>query len=267
MIPAGGRERAIAWRHAKQAEICDRTTPWAHGTVVLATDIPSFYDYNDVRLEGPDPGVTVAGLAAAVDELLGAAGLTHRQVEVEDEAAGVRLRRGFEALGWNAERLVWMELTGASHGATHAVAAAAAAVEITELRFERTRPLRESWLLTSGWMPTREAVRRFMELEERVATRAGARCLAAWDAAGALIGYVSFHAARGAAEIEQAYVDPGHRGVGIGGALIAAAVDAAGAPSTFIVADDEEDAKRLYARLGFEPVWIQHQFTRRGPGE
>jgi hypothetical protein len=32
------------------------------------------------------------------------------------------------------------------------------------------------------------------------------------------------------------------------------------------VADDEEDAKRLYERLGFAPVWIQHHFTLRPPG-
>ena len=44
---------------------------------------------------------------------------------------------------------------------------------------------------------------------------------------------------------------------------MSAAVAAAGVPATFIVADDEGDPKRLYRRLGFEPVWIQHQFTRR----
>ena len=36
-----------------------------------------------------------------------------------------------------------------------------------------------------------------------------------------------------------------------------------GASETFIVADDEGDPKRLYQRLGFRPVWIQHEFTRR----
>ena len=65
------------------------------------------------------------------------------------------------------------------------------------------------------------------------------------------------------AEVEQAYVKPAQRGRGTGGALVAAAARAAGATETFIVADDEGDSKRLYERLGFRPVWIQHVFTRR----
>jgi ribosomal protein S18 acetylase RimI-like enzyme len=177
---------------------------------------------------------------------------------VEDAAAGERLRPGFEALGWDAERLVWMELTGPAHGTQ-------APAEIAEVPFERTRPLREAWFLGSGWMPTAEAARHFMDLEERVAARAGARALIAWGAAGEPVGYVTFSATRDGAEIQQAYVEPPRRGNGVGGALIDAAVAAAGAPTTLIVADDAEDAKRLYARLGFEPVWIQHQFTRPGP--
>jgi hypothetical protein len=43
---------------------------------------------------------------------------------------------------------------------------------------------------------------------------------------------------------------------------VAAARTAAGT-ATFIIADDEGDSKRLYARLGFATVWLQHVFTRR----
>jgi ribosomal protein S18 acetylase RimI-like enzyme len=252
----GGRERAIAFRHAQQAAVCDRAVPWRHGTAVYASDVPGFYAYNDVRLEGPDPGLSAEALADVVDDLM--AGLAHRQVEVEDEAAGVRLRPGFEALGWDTERLAWMELTGPVRGA-----AAAPTVEIDEVPFPRTRSLREAWFLASGWMTSTDAVRRFIRLEERVGARIGLRALVAWGPAGEPVGYVAFSARGAGADIDQAYVDPDRRGTGIGGALVSAAVEAAGADSTFIVADDEEQAKHLYARLGFEPVWILHQFTRR----
>jgi ribosomal protein S18 acetylase RimI-like enzyme len=255
-VTSGGRERAIAWRHAQQAAVCDRAVRWAHGTAVYASDVPGFYAYNDVRLEGPDPGLSADALAGVADALL--ADLAHRQLEIEDEAAGERLRPRFETLGWDTERLVWMELTGPLRGAP-----AADAVEIGEVHFSRTRPLREAWFLASGWMHSPDAVRRFMKLEERVGARTGMRALVAWGPAGEPVGYVAFTSRGDGADIDQAYVDPERRGGGIGAALIAAAVEAAGAASTFIVADDEEDAKRLYARLGFEPVWIQHQFTRR----
>jgi hypothetical protein len=54
---SGAREHAIAWRRGYQARVCDRLEPWAHGTVVRITELPSFYDYNLARVDGPDPGV------------------------------------------------------------------------------------------------------------------------------------------------------------------------------------------------------------------
>jgi ribosomal protein S18 acetylase RimI-like enzyme len=252
-----GRERAIAFRHARHAALCDRLVRWEHGTVALATAFPRMYTLNSVRLEGPDPGIAPGELVAAADRLL--AGLDHRHVEVEDEAAGRRLRPRFAALGWDTERLVWMELAGPARAAPHAV-------EIEEVPLARTRPLREAWFLSSGWMPTPETARAFMDVEEEIAARVGSRALAAWGAEGEPVGFATFSAAGGAGEVEQAYVHPPRRGAGIGGALVAAAVAAAGGATTFIVADDEQDAKRLYERLGFGPVWLQHQFTRRPPG-
>jgi GNAT superfamily N-acetyltransferase len=253
---AAARERAIAYRRAHHAAVCNRSATWEHGVATYADDFRLSYNFNEVRLEGPDPGISLEALAAVADELL--AGFDHREVTVEDEAAGRRLRPGFEALGWEAERLVWMELAGPAHGTPPPV-------EISEVPLDRTRPLREAWFLTSGWMPGPAATREFMELEERMAALTGTRALMAWGAGGEPLGYATFSTAHAGAEVEQAYVDPAHRGQGTGGALVSAAVAAAGAASTYIVADDEEDAKRLYARLGFAPVWLQHQFIRRPP--
>ena len=77
---------------------------------------------------------------------------------------------------------------------------------------------------------------------------------------------MAFSVLRDAAEVEQVYVVPRRRGHGTGAALVRAAVAAAGAPATWIVADDEGDAKRLYERLGFATAWIQHVFTRAPSG-
>jgi ribosomal protein S18 acetylase RimI-like enzyme len=251
-----GREHAIAYRRAHYAQVCNRHVAWAHGVAEFADDFPLSWNLNEVRVEGPDTGLSAQDLAAAADGLQ--AGLAHRQITVEDEEAGRRLRPGFDALGWDTERLVWMELTGPAHGDP-------VPAEITEVPLPRSRPLRESWFRTSAWMPTPEAVREFMDVEERIAALTGSRTLMAWGPGGAPLGYATFVAGAGAAEVEQAYVEPHARGQGIGGALVSAAVAAAGQARTYIVADDEEDAKRLYERLGFVPVWYQHQFIRRPP--
>jgi GNAT superfamily N-acetyltransferase len=234
--------------------VCDESRPWEHGTVISAPSVPGFWTYNSVRAEGRDAGLEVQDLVEAADTFQRT--LRHRHVEVDDEATGARVRPGFERLGWICERHLWMELAGPAHGAQ-------ASVELTEVPFDSTRPLRSAWFSTSPFTSSDEQTRHFMGLEEQVAERRGTRALAAWGAGGEMIGFVAFSATAEAAEVEQVYVDPPRRAGGVGAALVAAAVEVAGARATFIVADDEGDPKRLYARLGFTPVWTQHLFSRR----
>jgi GNAT superfamily N-acetyltransferase len=212
--------------------------------------MPEWWDYNSVRVEGTDPGVDAAELVAKADEWLD--GLAHRQVEVEDQAAGERLRPAFEAIGWSTERLSWLERSGPPP----------AGEDFDEVPFADTRDLRTEWMGSMPWMTDAAAIARFIDHEDAVAELRGTRTLVARDG-GEPIGYVSFVAADGTAEVEQAYVTPGRRDRGLGGGLVNAAIRAAGAADTFIIADDEGDSKRLYERLGFAPVWIQHVFLRR----
>jgi ribosomal protein S18 acetylase RimI-like enzyme len=246
-------DRAIAWRHAEHARVCDVFEPWAHGTSVRCTRLPEFWDYNSLRVEGPAPSVGVDTLVHAADVHQGSLG--HRQIEVEDEHAGRRLRAGFEALGWAGSRLVWMRLAGG----------APPGPDFEQVAFAETRELRLEWNLGTPWTPDEDALVRFARVEEVAAAVHGTRAVLARDGKGAPIGFAAFVAVHGTAEIAQAYVTRAQRGRGLGGALVAAAARAAGAPETLIVADDESEPKRLYERLGFEPVWRQHKFTRR-PG-
>jgi GNAT superfamily N-acetyltransferase len=245
----GARERAIAWRQSEHARICDVVEPHEYGTSVQCTFMPTFWFFNSLRVEGPDTGVSADALVHAADVVQGH--LAHRLVEVDDEAAGARLRPGFETLGWAAEALAWLRLDGQP----------ADAPELHEIRFPETRALRLEWAAASPWGVDMETARRFSEHEDRTAELRGSRALIAPGG----VGFVSFRREGDIAEIEQVYVTESERGRGTGGALVTAAVHAAGAPETYIVADDNCDSKRLYERLGFKHVWLQHVFTRR-PG-
>jgi GNAT superfamily N-acetyltransferase len=203
-------------------------------------------------VEDAAEGLDAAGLIAAADRLQ--AGLSHRAVEVEDAAAGARLRPGFDALGWNTERLVWMRLDGPAQ-------AVAPPVEISEVAFPRTRPLRAAWFGEEPGAPGDGSDAFFDEVDEVAAVR-GTRAMVAWGGAGEPIGFATVTVVGDAAIVDEAWVRPDARGGGIGGALVAAAAAGAGTARTWIVADDEAAAKRLYARLGFRPMWIQHVFTR-----
>jgi GNAT superfamily N-acetyltransferase len=176
----------------------------------------------------------------------------HRRIEVEDEAAGARLRPAFERLGWKTSRLVWLALSEPPAGP-----------DFEEVPFEVTRELRLEWARSEAFEISEREFQRQADAEEDVARRRGLRAMVERAGDGRPVAYVTFYADRETAEVEQAYVEPALRGRGTGGGLVAAAARAGGASETFIVADDEGDPKRLYERLGFRPVWIQHEFTRR----
>jgi ribosomal protein S18 acetylase RimI-like enzyme len=213
--------------------------------------MPEWWDFNSVRVEGPDPGIDAETLIGAADALQD--GFRHRQIEVEDRAAGERLRPAFEERGWSVERLAWLSRRGPAPDAE----------DFDEVPFAGTRDLRVEWMRSLPWMDDEAAIARFITHEDAVADIRGTRTLVARDDSGALAGYVAFAMQYDTAEVEQAFVTPALRGRGLGGALVAAAVRAAGASETFIVADDEGESKRLYERLGFAPVWIEHVFLRR----
>jgi ribosomal protein S18 acetylase RimI-like enzyme len=67
-------------------------------------------------------------------------------------------------------------------------------------------------------------------------------------------------------QVEDVYTAPEHRGRGFARALLTRAVELAQAADpelTFIVADDGDWPKRLYAKIGFVPAGREWLFTRR----
>lgn len=246
-------EQVTAWRRAQRSLICDRVEPWRFGTLYGASEYLTYYDYNALAVDAGDPGVAAAALAAVADELQGA--LAHRRVEVADEDAGRRLRPGFEALGWRADRLAWLR-----RSADLPAVDAPAGTTLRRGSFEDARPLRLAWKSEEPWGDPED----FYVTEEAAAARRGVRAVLA-EAGGALVGFTAFSTAGALGEVELAYCLPEHRGHGIGRALVARAVAeaaAAGATEVLIVADDDGDARRLYERLGFVLVTREHVFTR-----
>jgi ribosomal protein S18 acetylase RimI-like enzyme len=246
--------RAIEWRRALAARVCDDVRAWEHGTVVRASAFPTYYHYNLVRVEGPDPGLEAAALAEVADEEL--AGLEHRRVEIEDLAAGDRVRSGFEAMGWVAERLAFLhrELPAPEREPP-------AGTTLDVAPFEASRPLRLAWRGESLWDDPPD----FVRVEEAAAALVGSRSVVG-SAGGEPAGFSAFAAHGDTMEVELVFCLPERRNRGLGGALVSralAAGAAAGARHALIEADDDGDAKRLYERLGFRTIWVRHSFTRR----
>lgn len=248
--PGEGTARARAWQHAAQAAVCDVIRPWAHGTVVRATLYPGYFDCNVVRVEDDVP-MDFEELASFADEAL--AGLAHRRVDFELPQPAERLRRRFERAGWLTMRLLWMRQEEG------ALAASGQPGDVAEVPYDAVADLRVAWQRED--FPDQDASGHRAEARE-VALRRDARVFAARER-GVPVGFAQLERVGSAAEITQVYMDPDHRGRGLGSAVTAAAIRAAGdAEDLWICADDEGRPKRMYARLGFRPAWRSMQFLR-----
>jgi GNAT superfamily N-acetyltransferase len=240
--------RARAWRDGAHAAVCDVIEPWAHGTVVRATRYPSYFDFNAVRVE-EDPAMDVDALVAFADEAL--AGLEHRRLDFDVVDVAEPLRAGFEARGWKAIRLVWMRHeTPPPPGPD---------IAVQEVPYDAVHELRLAW--HGDESPDQDGSGYIAQARE-VALSREVRVLAVHEA-GVPVAFAQLEQDGAAAEITQVYVDPRHRGGGRGTAMTRAAIAAAGdVRDLWIVADDEDRPKELYARLGFRPAWTTLELTR-----
>jgi GNAT superfamily N-acetyltransferase len=242
--------RARAWHHAQQAVVCDVLERWAHGTIVRATRFPHYFDYNLVRVE-EDPAMSVGELAIVADEAL--AGLAHRRIDFELIDAARTRRAAFEAAGWRAMALSWMRLS-----APPSAVAPAAAPRVEEVPYDSVHELRVAWHEED--LPELDTT--YLAHQREIARLSDVTVMAVIER-GAAVGFAQLLRAGDGAEITQVYVGAEQRGAGRGGALVAAAVRAAGdVRDVWICADDEDRPKRLYARLGFRPAWTSMEFQR-----
>lgn len=241
-------ERARALHHAVQALVCEILEPWEHGTIVRATDFPSYFDFNTVRVES-DPGMTIAELIAFADEAL--APLPHRRIDFEDSAAAEPLRPGFEARGWLSERLVWMLLEEPPPDAPD--------IPVEEVPYGDVHDLRVAWHFED--FPTLDPSD-YLVQAARVAERVGSRVFTVREQ-NTPVAYAQLDRIGDAAEVAQVFVRADRRGRGIGTAITRAAIAAAAeAQPVWIVADDTGRPKELYRRLGFRPAWTATEFLR-----
>jgi ribosomal protein S18 acetylase RimI-like enzyme len=221
--------------------------PWEHGVLLRTPSVPGYWDYNCVRVDA-DPGCDATALIARADELQPDVG--HRKVEVEDEAAGARVRPGFAAAGWMDERLAFM-LRESPPPAPHP--------QVEEAPYSDTRALRAQWYADHDEDPA--GLEAFAAEQDTIVARRGLRAFVV-RRAGVPVGFASLAVHEGAMEIDQLYVRAEQRGTGMGRALLETALAAGGQARAWIVADDEGRARALYERTGFATVWRPHAFIR-----
>ena len=230
-----------------------RTEPVSFGTAVFDEELALRHDSNYVLVER-EPA-SASELVAEADRVQGGAGLGHRALLVPDEGLGARYAPHFSGLGWLVHRHLVM--VHRREPERHVDTAAVVEVDDRELRAARTR-------LTLGYpWGTPEVARVLLEAKPRIARRVRARFFA-WLDDGEPVSWTDLYSADGVAQIEDVATVPEHRGRGLATAVVSRAVEEARAEGNafvFLVADDEDWPKHLYARLGFGEAGRYYKFV------
>jgi ribosomal protein S18 acetylase RimI-like enzyme len=245
-----------AWRFDVmiQERCATRTEAFRWGTAVFNERFPRVHDQNLLRLERDFAEVSARQLASEADRLQRPAGLSHRKLLVPDRSAGERLAPEFTELAWKRARNLVMAHRGERPGEPrHPVRV----VEPESIREERVRDSASELDRTAGEQIT-GALELIAEVVESSSTFA---VFANGEAASWCVLYEE----GGIAEIDSVSTAAGHRRRGYGRAVVEAATRAAldsGNRLLFLIADDEDWPKDLYAKIGFEPIGVRYEFTR-----
>jgi GNAT superfamily N-acetyltransferase len=227
----------------------------ALGEAFFDDGLPRVWILNELSVDAEE--VSAEALVGALDELY--SHLPHRRAFVERPAAGERLAPSLRERGWLVERDVFMTL--GDDGDRGALPGLAREVDEAAMRAVEARTIGEE----PYGQP--EVVEQLLAARSRYGAAGRGRYFV-----GAVDGVDAAHAtlySDGAvAQIEDVGTLRAFRRRGLARAVCVAAIEAAlaaGHELIFIVADDGDWPKDLYARLGFTAVGRPWCFTRPGP--
>ena len=252
--PPNARATVLDFQRRTLELVADAVVPIDEGWVVRTPSLPAVWTLNHVL---DTTAVTYRQAHALCQKHLPDAGF--EQLFVEHEATGAGLAETFRGHGWEVDTEVHMALARPPDRESQADA-------IIEPGVEDTLSLMARWMREDDTLHLTEAgVRQLVESNRvtwgvRNATRLGVR-----GAAGELVAITMLYSDGVVAQVEDVYTVPEARGRGHARRLVSAAAELArarGHELTFIVADDNDWPKQLYAKLGFEPVartWLFHR--------
>ena len=258
MSAAGKKAKALARATAFLARslelIAGSIEPIEGGWVVLTPSLPLVWNLNQLRIVGPMSSRSVLEHAEAH-----LAPLPFRHLVAEGDSLGRALERPLRREGYKLEREVVMVMAGQPRSRTHAPR-----VDLIEPDERALEKLERRWLAEDDRI-SEEVADQVLEATYREGQALHERRFAVLDDDGRPAAMTKLRSDGRTAQVEDVYTAPESRGRGFASALVSHAVTSAqegGAEFTFIVADDDDWPKRLYARLGFAPVgrkWAFHK--------
>jgi GNAT superfamily N-acetyltransferase len=251
-------DRCVDFLRAFSFRVAERTSLGRLGQAVLNDRLPRVWSLNYLLADRElSAGVTAGELAEEADELLGAAGLGHRKVEVLDGEAAARLEAGFRTLGWHVERDVVMTHRRAPDRESDTTGVEELeAPELDDVWAEGTR--------SGPYGVDEEVVAQLVE-HKHVLAAAGARFFAA-RVDGQIASHCDLYSDGSTGQIEAVLTLEAYRNRGLARAVVTKALEesrAAGDELTFLLADQDDWPRHLYDKLGFDEVGSVYEFLLR----
>jgi predicted GNAT family acetyltransferase len=245
--------RAIAYMRAVDERLAEEVIPFRWGRALINRRLNLVHDLNFLiadRVDGADAGA----LAVEAERIQGEAGLSHRRINVDDQAAGDRLSPAFTALGYTPERFVVMVR---QHSPDRQVDTS----RVREVDWALLRPARELKLRQQPWAPAPK-VSQILAKHELTASLVNTRYFGAL-VEDRVVSSCELRTESGTAQIETVETLEAFRRRGLSRAVVSAALEAARSCAfVFLVADANDWPQEFYRRLGFDEVGIESRFLR-----
>ena len=246
--------RAITFVRSVDERAAEQVIPFRWGRALINRRLNLVHDLNYLiadRLDGADAPL----LAAEADRIQGGAGISHRRVNVDDQAMADRMAPGFVSADYQPEHFVVMERRRSSDRPVDTSG-------VREVDWTQLRPARELELRQQPWATKPGLVSQILAKHELTASRVKTRYFGAL-VDGGVVSSCELRAEGDVAQIETVETLERYRRRGLSRAVVSAALEAASAYGfVFLVADANDWPQEFYSRLGFEQVGIESRFLR-----
>lgn len=254
--------RAVEFEHRLQEHSAERVEPFEWGRGFFNDTFHRVYDLNALRVEKPEANPAAGALAAEADRLHAAAGHQHRRVVVTDAELGGRLTPGFRSLGWEVRRFLFM-------GQVREPDDPSVPAEVRELD-QATHSEAKRWFMAGAPEAFDDVVVEQLLARDRLKERVVDFRRFGVEDGGRAVSICELYSDGSTAQIEDVSTQQPYRGRGYARSTVLTALAAArraGCDFVFLVADEDDWPKALYAKLGFDPLGIIYDFLKLPPGE
>lgn len=249
--------RTLAFERDLVASVSTRLVPFAWGMAYLNDGYRERWDSNFLWVDDTATSADAPALVAEADRVLGEAGLTHREIRIDDDDYGRSVAADLARAGYGGDRLVVMEQRRTPDRP-------AAALEAEEVDLATLRPALETVLQREPWATSDEIVRMLADFRGELQRHADARFFCA-RIDGEIGAMCELYVRGSLAQIEDVNTLEEFRNRGLARAVVQRAADEArngGAQTVFLHALDDDWPKELYSKLGFDAIGYVWSFVR-----